>query len=450
MVGRDWSLLAFLFRRKVAGAFTIGAGGPMVHLEEWMEIRELHRLGVSQSEIARRLGVDRKTVRKYLQAPPEIYGPRATRPGKVEPYSRYLRERWEQGVRNAHKLFLEIVPRGYTGRERQVRAWVAPWRAEERERAFVRFETAPGEQSQLDWGHFGNFLSHRLYLFVLTLCYSRMRYIEFTQRQDIETLLACMIHAFRYFGGVTATVLVDNMKTAVLGREVGVVRWNPKFLDFASYYGFLPRACHPYRPETKGKVERTVGFVRQSFWQGLDLASLGSLETLNQRARTWMEEVNLRVHGTTREIPAERFFREQLRALANQPDYDTSYVSYREVCKDCLVSYRGSRYSVPHRYAGQRVVVKEPVEGGRIAIWHQQERMAEHVLAETKGAMIIDPQHYQGLQRRPRVAEKKAAVPARELVAGPGVGRHFAVPEVEVRPLTAYEIATEVSHVAAI
>jgi transposase len=422
----------------------------MVHLEEWMEIRELHQLGVSQSDIARRLGVDRKTVRKYLHAPPETYGPRAARPAKVEPYTSYLRERWEQGVRNAHKLFLELIARGYTGCERQVRAGVAPGRTEERERAFVRFETAPGEQSQLDWAHFGNFLSHRLYLFVLTLCFSRMRYIEFTQRQDIETLLTSMVHAFRYFGGVTATVLVDNMKTAVLGREAGVVQWNPKFLDFASYYGFVPRACHPYRPETKGKIERTVGFVRQSFWQGLDLAALPSLSTLNQRGRAWMEEINQRVHGTTREVPRERFAREQLRSLANQPDYDTSYVSYREVFKDCLLSYRGSRYSVPHRYAGKRVVVKEPVEGGRIVICHQQKHIAEHTLAAAKGAMIIDPEHYRGLERRSLVVEKKAAVPARELVAGPGVGRHFAVPEVEVRPLAAYAIAEEVSHVAAI
>lgn len=259
-----------------------------------------------------------------------------------------------------------------------------------------------------------------------------------------------MVHAFRYFGGVTAAVLVDNMKTAVLGREAGVVRWNPKFLDFASYYGFLPRACHPYRPETKGKIERTVGFVRQSFWQGLDLDSSSSLAALNQRAREWMQEVNRRMHGTTREIPAERFRRESLRSLAGQPDYDTSYVSYREVFKDCLVSYRGNRYSVPHPYAGKRVVVREPVEGGAIAIWHQQERIAEHILAAGKGAMVINPEHYRGLERRPRFAETKAAAPGRELVAGPGVGRHFAVPEVEVRPLAAYEIAGEVSHVAAI
>jgi transposase len=140
----------------------------MVHLEEWMHIQELQQLGMSQSAIARQLGLDRKTVRKYLHAPPGNYRPRPPRPAKLAPYSSYLRERWEQGVHNAQKLYLELVERGYTGCARQVRSWVASWRCEGRERAFVRYETGPGEQSQLDWEHFGNFFTHRLYLFDLT------------------------------------------------------------------------------------------------------------------------------------------------------------------------------------------------------------------------------------------------------------------------------------------
>jgi len=274
-----------------------------------------------------------------------------------------------------------------------------------------------------------------------------MRYVEFTERQDLETLLSCMVHAFHYFGGVTRSVLVDNMKAAVLDRVAGQPLWNPRFLDFASYYGFVPRACHPYRPETKGKIERTIGFVRQSFWPGLPWESIDSLANLNARAWAWQEEVNHRVHGTTREKPAERFLREELRPLAGQPDYDTSYVSYREVAKDCLISYRGNRYSVPHPFAGKRVVVKEPVEGRRIVICHQQERIAEHALATGKGAMIMEPEHYRGLPRHRRGRPSKALLLRRELLAGPGVGRHFAIPEVEVRSLARYE---EVSHVAAV
>jgi len=415
----------------------------MLKLEGWMELLGMHQRGMSQSAIARQLGLDRKTVRKYLRQPSQGYRPRPARAAKLDPYRSYLRERWEKGVHNARKLFGEIQKRGYPGRYTQVRKALAVWREEERERAFVRFETLPGEQSQLDWGHFSNWQGHRLYGFALTLGYSRMRYVEFTLRQDLETLLTCLIHAFHYLGGVTEVILSDNMKTVVLDRQGEQVRWNPRFLDFASYYGFVPRACHPYRPQTKGKIERTIEFLRGNFWPGLRFSSL---EDLNRQVWAWMEEVNHQPHSTTREVPYERLARENLRPINGQPDYDTSYVSYRQVAKDCLLSYRGNRYSVPHRYAGKTVGVKEPVGGGLIRICSQQTTIAEHRLALGKGAMVIQDEHYRGLVRRPR-GRPPTGPPPRELAAGPGVGRHFAVPEVEVRLLAVYE---EVSHVAAI
>jgi transposase len=154
---------------------------------------------------------------------------------------------------------------------------LAPWRSEGQERAFVRFETAPGEQAQMDWGHFGNWDGLRLYGFARTLCWSRMRYVEFTQRQDAETLLHCMVHAFEFFGGVTQTVLTDNMKTVVVDRLDGRPRFHPKMLDFASYYGFVPRVCRPYLPETKGKIESTIRFLKGNFWPGSIFALIDAL-----------------------------------------------------------------------------------------------------------------------------------------------------------------------------
>jgi transposase len=124
-----------------------------------------------------------------------------------------------------------------------------------------------------------------------------------------------MVHAFHYVGGVTEVALTDNMKTVVLENQDGQVRWNARFLDFASYYGFVPRACHPYRPVTKGKIERTIGFVRQSFWPGLDPSSLDSLAGLNQQAWAWMEDVNHRRHATIQEVPYERLAKENLLIL---------------------------------------------------------------------------------------------------------------------------------------
>ena len=108
----------------------------------------------------------------------------------------------------------------------------------------------------MDWGTLGRFAKHRLYAFALTLSYSRMRYVEFTQRQDAETLLSCLVHAFHYFGGVPQSVLTDNMKTVVLDRRGGVIHWNPRFLDFAAYYGFLAASVPtlPTRDQGQGGI----------------------------------------------------------------------------------------------------------------------------------------------------------------------------------------------------
>jgi transposase len=419
----------------------------MLGLEDWMDIRSLHQQGLSISAIARREGLDRKTVRKYLHEGPAGYR-REPRAQKIDPYRAYLRERWEQGVGNGYRLFREIRQRGYPGGVTQVGRLVQSWRGERQERAYVRFETKPGQQAQMDWGHFGNWNGRRLYGFALTLSWSRMRFVEFTQRQDMETMLNCMIHAFNYFGGMAATVLTDNMKTWVVERIDGEPRFQLKMLDFASYYGFVPRVCHPYRPETKGKIESTIRYVKSSFWPGIDFDSLAGL---NQQAFLWYEEANRRPHGTTREVPYERLGREVLTPLDGQPDYDTSYYSPRQVAKDCLLSYHGNRYSVPYAYAGKSVVVREGLDSGAIRIFHQQDLIAEHRLASGKGDMVIQPEHYGSLPRRPKQAAPKSATLVAELMPGPGVGLHHPIPEVECRPLSVYQpLCEEVDYVAAV
>jgi transposase len=420
----------------------------MLRLEDFMEIQKLHHDGVSVSEIARQLNMDRKTVRKYLRQAPREYE-RKPKKWKVDPFRVYLRERWESGVTNASRLFVDIQKRGYSGGVTQVRAMLAPWRSEIQERAFVRFETAPGEQAQMDWGHFGNWNGRRLYGFALTLCWSRMRYVEFTQRQDAETLLNCMVHAFEFFGGVTRTVLTDNMKTVVVDRLDGQPRFHPKMLDFASYYGFVPRVCRPYRPETKGKIESTIRFLKGNFWPG---TQFNSLQELNRQALVWCGEVNRRVHATTREIPQVRFPHEGLTPLNCQPAYDTSYVSYRQVAKDCLFSYRGNRYSVPHPYAGKSVLVREPLDSDTIRVFDRQDLIAEHKTATGKGEMVVGPSHYGDLPRRSRIPLAPAAtVVLAELAPGPGVGLHYVAPEVEFRPLSIYNaFCEEAAHVASV
>jgi hypothetical protein len=219
-------------------------------------------------------------------------------------------------------------------------------------------------------------------------------------------------------------------------------------LDFAGYYGFVPRVCRPYRPETKGKIESTVRFIKGNFWPGIEF---DSLKELNRQGLAWCGEVNGRVHSTTREIPQARFSHEGLTPLNGQPAYDTSYVSHRQGAKDCLFSYRGNRYSVPHAYAGKSVLVREPLDAGTIRVFDKQNLIAQHKTATGKGAMVVEATHYAELPRRSSASAVKPVVPAAELSPGPGVGLHYPVPEVEFRPLSIYNaFCEEVAHVASV
>jgi transposase len=380
---------------------TPSGGSPVLNVEERFMIKNLHRQGVSISDIARVMGHDRKTVRKLLQEAllpaPSLRQPKVR---KIDPYIPYLQQRIAEGVLNARKLYGEILGQGYPGKESQVRAFVHSFRQARQPQATVRFETEPGQQGQVDWGYFG-FIQHggrqrRLYGFVMTLGWSRMMYLEFTVSTDEQTFLRCHIHAFRYFGGVPRHLLHDNLKTAILARAPhGVIHWHPRYLDFANYYGFTPRACQPYRAQTKGKVESGVKYVRGNFWPGLKFIDLADL---NLQALDWLDHVaNVRTHGTTGEMPVTRFPLENLQPLAGRPDYDTSLISTRRSSRDCLVSYSGNYYSVPAAFACQQLLVKETEQGDLILLSQQGEEVARHRLAHGHNQRIVVATHYQGI-----------------------------------------------------
>ncbi len=410
-------------------------------------LKELHRKGVSISDIARLTGHDRKTVRRLLAEP--LVPPRPSRPAKarkIDPYASYLEQRITAGVLNAEKLYLEIKAQGYPGKQRMVRAFVHPFRPAAQPQATVRFETEPGEQAQVDWASFGLILvagrQRRLYGFVMTLGWSRMMYLEFTVAVDEVTFLRCHQHAFAYFGGIPRQILHDNLKTAVLGRAAdGRIRWHPRYLDFADYYGFTPRACQPYRAQTKGKVERGIRYVRGNFWPGLQFTDLADL---NVQARTWLNEVaNVRRHGTTGEVPWRRLPGEGLQPLDNKPAYETSVVSTRRSSRDCLVSYQGNDYSVPATHARQQLLVKETEQGELIMLTLSGEEIARHSLVAGRHQRIILAAHYQSLvTRQPSAARPGALQVSPVQLAMPGLAD---APPVEVRPLSLYDVWAEVA-----
>ena len=417
----------------------------MLEVEERFMIKDLHRRGMSISEIARVTGHDRKTIRATVNGPVNPPpGKRQTRTKKIDPFLPYLERRIEEGVLNCNKLFDEIRKQGYQGGKSTLKYFVQPYREARRQEATVRFETLPGEQAQVDWGHFG-FIEHqgrrrRLYGFVMTLGWSRASYLEFTISADTAWWLRCHIHAFRYLGGVPRVVLHDNLKTAVLERKAdGTIHWNPRYLDFAHYYGFTPRACRPYRAQTKGKVESGIRYVRGNFWPGLRFLDLADL---NEQAKGWLDlTANVRVHGTTGEVPFERLAAEPLQSIAGKPDYDTSLIAFRRVTKDCFISYDGNYYSVPAKHARKTVEVKETEDGQLIVLNAEDDEIARHWVVTGRNQRIAVAAHYEHIRGSSRPTRRATAI---QVLSPEGWGTLPDAPQVEARPLSWYDQILEV------
>jgi len=209
------------------------------------------------------------------------------------------------------------------------------------------------------------------------------------------TLIRCHQNAFRYYGGYPEEILYDNMKQVVIKRLLKQKdsTMNSQFEDFAGFYGFKPILCRPYRGQTKGKVERTVSFVRDNFMVGI---KYDSLEDLNRQALAWCEKVNNKVHGTTNEIPKERLAKERLSPMSRE--YIIDKINLRKVEKDCLISYSGVKYSVPAEYALKHVTVV--VLDNMLAAYYEGKQIALHRISYQKNIMVVNANHYQRLLTR--------------------------------------------------
>lgn len=361
-------------------------------------IRTLVEKGATISAIARQMGIDRKTVRHALQDP-EPVGESPQAPSVLDPYKAFLQGRLEVADFTAQRLYQDIQAQGYQGGYNLVKRFVVPLRDERHRQAVLRFETLPGQQAQVDWASFGlmviDGVRKALSCFSMILGFSRYQYVEFAVSRDLANFLTCHLHAFEYFGGVPAELLYDNLKTAVLSHVDGTVEWQSTFIDFATYHGFTPRACRPYRPQTKGKVERPFPYIRSNFFLGRTFAGL---DDVNAQSRVWLDQTaNVRLHGTTHERPFDRFQleRSHLHALPAQR-YRTVETTFRSSTRDCVISYGGNFYSVPARHAARRHLRVE-VSPAELTIFHNAEKIAVHRLCHGKHHRVIDPKHLEGL-----------------------------------------------------
>jgi transposase len=293
--------------------------GPMLKAEEQMELVVLRKHGTSIRELARLTGHSRNTVRRYLRGGEAAATRKAApkRSEKLDPFKPYIVGRLEAAAPDripAAVLFREIKARGYTGGETRLKQFVRGLAPAPPSPPIIRFETEPGHQMQADWATVGRG-ADKLKVFIATLGWSRATYVEFCNDERVETLIGCHERALLAFGGVPKEVLYDNMKTVIIERNAygrGVHRFHAGFLDYAKHAGFLPRLCHPYRAQTKGKVERFIGYLKGSFWvpfkASMRQAGLRpDKHAANAAVARWLREVaNARVHATTGEVPAER------------------------------------------------------------------------------------------------------------------------------------------------
>ena len=305
--------------------------------EKWMEIRNDRLKGMSYTELGRKYHIDPRTAKRYAESPqrPE-YTLSVPKPTKLDAYKQQVDQWLEEAPYSAVRILEKLKEQGFEGKYSIVKEYVRSRKMDLDEKATVRFETMPGKQGQTDWGFFEDHTVYedgkwkKLYCFLLVLGYSRMRYIEFVTDMSTNTLIRCHQNAFRYFGGYPEEILYDNMKQVVVKRLLKQEdsTLNRQFEDFAGFYGFKPILCRPYRGQTKGKVERTVQFVRDNFMVGI---KYNSLADLNGQALAWCNKVNGKVHATTNEIPFERLKKEGLSPLKRE--YIIDKINLRRVKK---------------------------------------------------------------------------------------------------------------------
>ncbi|MEQ9410914.1 MAG: IS21 family transposase [Fuerstiella sp.] len=330
--------------------------------------------GQSMRGIAHELHVSRKTVRRVIDEhkhqrtdgadSSELPTPRQRRGSQVDEYEATIRELLKRYPDiTATRVLEELRSAGYTGGYTILRERVNELRPRPSPKLVQRFETGPGEQAQMDYASYTMEFSHegrrRVNLFSYLLGYSRRQYLHFVESQNFETTVREHIRAFEHLGGAAATCLYDNMKVVVLRHDDGAPVYNPKFLAFATHYGFRPIACQPRRPQTKGKVERPFHYVETSLLNG---RTFRSFEHLNEVTAWWLAEAaDQRLHRHTQQRPVDRHAAEQphLIPLPDQP-YDVCEVVYRVIDCEGFVSFGRNRYSVPwqHAHPGQAVPVK--------------------------------------------------------------------------------------------
>ncbi|MDQ3098866.1 MAG: IS21 family transposase [bacterium] len=402
-------------------------GNEMLTPHQQITIHTLFKQGKEIKEIAESLGVHRNTVKNILQR------------GEI-------RQKQERIKHSSFATYQKQIEDFLTKKITRLRIWqilkdeyaieagyyafckyLKTVKKNERKVAFVVQENEPGELAEVDFGYAGlipkgaeqrgsrDTTLTKVWFFIMTLSYSRDAYYEAVTDQKVETFIQCHLNAFQYFGGVPKEVKIDNLKSGILRNEQYSLEYNQHFLDCAYYAGFIIKPCTPYHPNQKGKVENGVGYVKKNFLGGRTFADL---QDFKHQLRDWMHNVaNVRIHGTTKQIPHEILLSVERQALQPLPQnpFPTNVTLRRKVKLNCHIQYDGNYYSVPSPYVGEMVDVRKadnllkisiprdrvvslndlpnPKEYGNIPETSEVE-IATHIISAKVGTYITNPHHF--------------------------------------------------------
>lgn len=364
--------------------------------------------------IASQLRVHHSTVERVLgEAGVERERQRARRPSKLDPYMGFITETLERfPTLSAARLFDMAKARGYPGGPDHFRHRIAPLRPHRPREAYLRLRTLPGEQAQVDRAHFGKLTVGRaaerpLMAFVLVLSYSRHAFVRFSLAASLAHLIRGHVEAFSVLGGTAKVVLYDNMKSVVLERRGDAIRFHPTLLELAAHYRFEPRPVAPARGNEKGRVERLIRFVRESFFHA---RRFRDLDDLNDQADQWCA-----TRAAERPCPEDpqrtvaEVFAEERPHLIALPDHPFPCEEQVEVhvAKTPYVRFDANDYSVPHRYVGRTLTVSATLETVRIL--DAATVLATHPRSFDRGQQVEDPAHIEELEREKRLARTHRA-----------------------------------------
>ena len=369
-------------------------------MEDWVTIKNLKAKNPSMSfrQIAKFLQVSHHTVKKALseESPPEYKRPEKIN-ADIEPFKEVIFEMANVKRFKGSRILEEIKSKGFKGGQTSFYFYLKKIKHEQKQKHFTPYETAPGEQAQFDWSPYTVLIDGqltRIYLYSYINSFSRFQVLEVSLSQTQAAVFEALENSIRESSGVCSRVQTDNAKAFIDNASVNNFRWNKRYIHFCGHYGFSPSRSLPAHPWSKGKVEKPFSYIENHFIAG---AEFESFEDLQNKLKAFQKKLNQRLHSVIK-APPEEMFKNEIMSFLSIPEqrYIGTKEEVRKVTFDCLISFGGSRYSVPWMFAGKQVWIRVS-KGYMLEVYSQSNKLvATHKLSLKKSAIVIQQEHYKG------------------------------------------------------